>query len=228
MLISILSNGSMSLGEKLLYVLIIAFSVLLSLTVHEFSHGLAANLMGDKTAEFSGRLSLNPLHHLDPFGALCLFLFGFGWAKPVPVNPWNFKNKKAGMVVTSLAGPFSNFVLAFLAQIGVVAIGGLTFKSDAEFMFKFASASYMVCYYLSAINIGLGLFNLIPIPPLDGSKVLNAVLPERLYFKYMEYERYGFIILIILINLPVFDNLLELGRSGILSFYSSIISLFIH
>ena len=228
MLISMLLNTNMTLGEKLLYTLIIAFCVLLSLTVHELSHGLAANVMGDRTAELSGRLSLNPLRHLDPFGALCLFLFGFGWARPVPVNPWNFKSKKSGMIITSLAGPFSNFLLTFFAQIGVVALGGMSFKSDTDLLFKLASVTYIICRYLAAVNIGLGLFNLIPIPPLDGSKVLTAILPERLYFKLMEYERYGFIILIIIINLPVFDNLLLLCRSGILSFYSTIISSFIH
>ena len=228
MLLSMLSNTGMSAGEKLLYILIIAFCVLLSLTVHELSHGLVANIMGDKTAEHYGRLSLNPLHHLDPFGALCLFLFGFGWAKPVPINPFNFKNKKLGMVFTSLGGPFSNFLLAFLAQIGVAVLGSLTFKSDTGLAFRFATVSYTVCYYLVAVNIGLGLFNLIPIPPLDGSKVLNAILPERIYFKIMEYERYGFIILIILINLPVFNSLLLWCRYEVISFYNVIIGLFIH
>lgn len=228
MLLSMLSTPGLSAGEKLLYILIIAFCVLLSLTVHELSHGLAANIMGDRTAEYSGRLSLNPLHHLDPFGALCLFLFGFGWAKPVPVNPWNFKNKKAGMVITSLGGPFSNLLLAFLAQIGVVVLGGLTFKSDASFLFKLASISYTVCRYLVAVNIGLGMFNLIPIPPLDGSKVLNALLPQRIYFKIMEYERYGFIVLILLINLQAFNGLLMLCENKIIMFYNFIIGIFIH
>ncbi|MBQ4145120.1 MAG: site-2 protease family protein, partial [Clostridia bacterium] len=105
MLFSLLNNPALNFGEKLLYILIILFCVLMSLSVHELSHGLMAYWMGDRTARRSGRLSLNPLHHMDPFGALCLFLFGFGWAKPVPVNPWNFNNKKGGMILTSLAGP---------------------------------------------------------------------------------------------------------------------------
>ena len=95
----------MSFSQKLVYVLVIAFCVLLSLSVHEMFHGLAAYALGDKTAKSMGRLSVNPLHHLDPFGAICLFLFGFGWAKPVPINPWNFKHNKAGMAFTALAGP---------------------------------------------------------------------------------------------------------------------------
>ena len=94
MLFRILNQTSLSFGQKLTYILILAFCVLFSLSVHEFSHGVAAYAVGDKTAKYSGRLSLNPLAHMDPFGAICLFLFGFGWAKPVPVNPWNFKNKK--------------------------------------------------------------------------------------------------------------------------------------
>lgn len=226
-MLDILFSSGMSFSDKLVYVLIIAFCVLLSLSIHELSHGAAAYFLGDKTAKYSGRLSLNPMHHLDPFGALCLFLFGFGWARPVPINPMYFKNKKGGMAITALAGPVSNFIVAFLAEIGVVLLGGLTFKSDTSFLFNLASVSYTICYYLTILNIGLGLFNLIPVPPLDGSKILNAILPQRIYFKIMQYERYGFIILIILINLPIFNYLLNAGRAGILSFFDMIINLFL-
>ena len=227
MLFSVLRSGG-SFSEMLLTILILAFCVLLSLTVHELCHGLAAYWMGDKTAKQSGRLSMNPLHHLEPMGALCLFLFGFGWARPVPVNPWNFKHKKVGMVLTSLAGPFSNFLLAFLAQVGASFLLNMTFASDTSATFRLATVCYILCQYLVTINLGLGLFNLIPIPPLDGSKVLNSILPARIYFKLMEYERYGFIILIILINLPFFNQFLYFCEDGILSLFNNIISLFIH
>ena len=227
MLFRILNQGSLSMGQKLTYILILAFCVLFSLSVHEFSHGLAAYAVGDKTAKYSGRLSLNPLAHLDPFGAICLFLFGFGWAKPVPVNPWNFKNKKGGMILTALAGPFSNFLLAFIAMVIYTLLGGLRLSS-ASFGFTLASVFYELAYYMIMINLGLGLFNLIPIPPLDGSKVLTAILPERTYFKLMDYERYGFIILIILINTPIFNSLLNMCQSAVIDFYSNIIGLFIH
>ena len=227
MLFRILNQSSLSMGQKLTYILILAFCVLFSLSVHEFSHGLAAYAVGDKTAKYSGRLSLNPLAHLDPFGAICLFLFGFGWAKPVPVNPWNFKNKKGGMILTALAGPFSNFLLAFIAMVIYTLLGGLGFSS-ASFGFTLASVFYELAYYMIMINLGLGLFNLIPIPPLDGSKVLTAILPERTYFKLMDYERYGFIILIILINTPIFNSLLNMCQSAVIDFYSNIIGLFIH
>lgn len=228
MFLSLLRDSSLSIGEKLLYILVIAFCVLLSLSIHELCHGLVAYWMGDKTAKYSGRLSLNPLHHLDPFGALCLFLFGFGWAKPVPVNPWNFNNKKGGMVLTALGGPISNFLLAFLAQVGVAVLGNMRFASDASFSFQLANVCYMICYYLVMLNLGLGIFNLIPIPPLDGSKVLNAVLPARTYFKIMEYERFGFIALIILINLPFFNHLLMMIEQVVLAGYNNIIGIFIH
>lgn len=227
MLFRILNQSSLSMGQKLTYILILAFCVLFSLSVHEFSHGLAAYAVGDKTAKYSGRLSLNPLAHLDPFGAICLFLFGFGWARPVPVNPWNFKNKKGGMILTALAGPFSNFLLAFIAMVIYTLLGGLRFSS-ASFGFTLASVFYELAYYMIMINLGLGLFNLIPIPPLDGSKVLTAILPERTYFKLMDYERYGFIILIILINTPIFNSLLNMCQSAVIDFYSNIIGLFIH
>ena len=227
MLFRILNQSSLSMGQKLTYILILAFCVLFSLSVHEFSHGFAAYAVGDKTAKYSGRLSLNPFAHLDPFGAICLFLFGFGWAKPVPVNPWNFKNKKGGMILTALAGPFSNFLLAFIAMVIYTLLGGLRFSS-ASFGFTLASVFYELAYYMIMINLGLGLFNLIPIPPLDGSKVLTAILPERTYFKLMDYERYGFIILIILINTPIFNSLLNMCQSAVIDFYSNIIGLFIH
>lgn len=225
MLSSILSGGG-TWSEKLLYVLISVFCVLLSLTLHEFGHGLAAYAMGDKTAKSSGRLSLNPIDHLDPIGALCLFLFGFGWAKPVPVNPYNFKYKKGGMVLTSLAGPITNFIIAFIAMLIMTIIGNVSFSSRG-IGFDLASVFYNVCYYLLIMNLGLGIFNLIPIPPLDGSKVVGAVLPTDLYFNYMRYERFGFIILIILINMPFFDTILNACLNGIMSLYSNIIGLFL-
>lgn len=220
MLLEVLT-GSGTFMEKLLRVLILVFCVFLSLSVHEMSHGIGAYLMGDKTAKYDGRISMNPLRHLDPFGALCLFVFGFGWAKPVMVNPYNFKNKKAGMVLTSVAGPLSNFIFAFIALVGMTVIYRVGITNDI------AMVCFIICSYLVSLNIGLGVFNLIPIPPLDGSKILNAILPQRIYFKIMEYERYGFIILLILLNTPIFDRFLGGVSGAIISFYEMIINLFI-
>ncbi len=217
MLLNVFRNTGMAFNIRFLHGLIMIFCVFLSLSVHEMCHGLAAYLIGDKTAKYSGRLSINPFHHLDLFGTLCLLLFGFGWAKPVPVNPWNFRHKKLGMAFTALGGPLSNLLLAFIGYIGwsFISTNGI------------GAVISLICYYLVVFNIGLALFNLIPIPPLDGSKILGAILPQRIYFRLMEYERYGFIILVILINLPFFNSFLHFLRSGILSFFELIIQLFI-
>lgn len=214
---------------KLTYILVLMFCVLLALSVHEMSHGLVAYWLGDDTAKYMGRLTLNPLHHLDPVGAICLFLFGFGWAKPVPINPNRFEKKgKSGMVLTALGGPISNFILAFIAEIGVLYFGGLSFASDAQFSFKLVSILNILCTYMVLINLGLGVFNLIPIPPLDGSKVLTAVLPTRLYFKYMEFERYGFILVLLLMK-PI-SHLMTFIINNIVGFYDLVIGIlpFIH
>ena len=165
---------------------------LISLTVHELSHGLVAYRLGDPTAKLNGRLTLNPLSHID---WICLFLLlavGVGWAKPVPVDPRNFKNPREGMAITALAGPFSNFVLALVS----LGMGSL--------LFHFAPANRPLAYILlflcqlAVLNVGLGLFNLIPFPPLDGSRVLEMLLPERAYRWLMRYERYLIVAVVLL------------------------------
>ena len=223
MLYRILTSNSMSLTQSIKYILVILFSVLLSLSIHEAGHGLAAYLMGDKTAKSSGRLSLNPFAHLDIFGTLCLLLFGFGWARPVPVNPWNFKRKRLGMAITSLAGPLANFILAFIATFLYCFIGKISLSSGT-ISYRIAYAIFITCECLITTNIGLGLFNLIPIPPLDGSKILGSFLPESAYFKLLKYERYGFIVLIILINIPIFSRFLSFISTSILSGFINLAS----
>lgn len=167
-------------------------SVMLCLTIHETCHGLAALSLGDSTAKSMHRLSLNPLRHIDWLGLLMMFTMGFGWAKPVPVDPRYFKNPKKGMALTALAGPVSNFMLAFsliLLSKGIYLYADYTLVWDVIFNFLLSTA---------ALSIGLGLFNLLPIPPLDGSKVLGALLPDRAYFTLMRYERYGMLLLLLL------------------------------
>ena len=165
----------------------------LALSFHEFAHGYAAYLMGDNTARYNGRLSLNPMAHLDIVGTLCLLLFHFGWAKPVPINPANFRNHRKGIIVVSLAGPFANFLLALVCTILCKFLYGFISTSQiAEFF-------YMVLLYAQVMNVGLMVFNLIPIPPLDGSKVLMEFLPYRMRYQMYSLERYSGIILLVLV-----------------------------
>ena len=166
--------------------------VFLCLTIHETCHGLAAYAMGDPTAKSMHRLSLNPLRHIDWIGLCMMFFCGFGWAKPVPVDPRYFKKPKQGMAVTALAGPVSNLLLALLLLLGTRLIydfAPYTGVWNGIFRFLFDTA---------ILSIGLGVFNLVPIPPLDGSKVLAAFLPDRAYFQLMRYERYGILLLLLL------------------------------
>lgn len=174
--------------------------------------------MGDTTAKRDGRLSLNPLHHIDWFGAICLMFFHIGWAKPVPINPYMFKNRKFGIIFVSLAGVLSNFILAILSIIGMCV---LYIYDGYDMLFQFL-------FMLATVNIGLGIFNLIPIPPLDGSKVLAEFLPANAKYKYLQFEKFGWILLFLLIyfgNLSkylgialefVFDNLFNLIAGVIL------------
>lgn len=200
--------------------LITAFCVFLSLSIHEFAHGFAAYKLGDHTAKNMGRLSLSPRHHLDPIGALCLFLFGFGWANPVPVNPRNFDKvkMKTGMVITSLAGPLANLLVAFVSMLLIAIFFGNGVSNVPMFVINILLSS------LVSLNVSLAVFNLIPIPPLDGYKILSAVLPPRYYFKLMQYERFGFIALLLIIYLPIFNSLLSGAVYGIIRFFSFILS----
>ena len=173
-------------------------AVLLCLTVHETCHGLAAYALGDPTAKRQQRLSMNPLRHIDWFGLAMMVTAGFGWAKPVPVNPRYFKNPKRGMAVTALAGPISNFLLALLLLLAV-RLFWLTSFGGGWMMFLLETA---------VLSIGLGVFNLIPIPPLDGSKVLFSVLPDRAYDFVLRYERIGMLLLWVLVFAGVGDRVI--------------------
>lgn len=203
-----------SMGEALLRVL----AILLCLTVHETFHSLAALALGDPTARDRRRLSLNPLRHIDWFGLALMFVAGFGWAKPVPVDPRYFKRPKQGMAVTALAGPVSNFLLAFLL-LGISKVIYLyaPYTPVWNGVFEF-------CLYTAApLTIGLGLFNLLPIPPLDGSKVLAVFLPDRAYVRLMRYERYGIFLLLLLSWLGVTGGFIS---GAILRVYSGLLNLF--
>ncbi len=187
-------------------------AILIALSLHEFAHGWASYMLGDPTPKAQGRLSINPFQHLDLVGTFLLFFAGFGWAKPVQVDSRYYENPKRDMVKVALAGPIMNFVVAFFSLL----IIGFLEKANVPVDDVSVYVSTLL-YYIAVISIGLGLFNLIPIPPLDGSKVLFAVLPPESYFSYMRYEQFGMIFLILLVALGSFNGLLISARNIIIN-----------
>ena len=192
---------------------------LLCITFHETCHGLAAYRLGDNTAKRMGRLSLNPLKHVDLMGLIMMALFRFGWAKPVPVDMRNFKNPKEGIALTALAGPVSNVVLAYAA---VVLCNFVIFLADrlGSTWLLLALAQFFV--YVEIISAGLAVFNVFPIPPLDGSKVLFALLSDRAYDRLMRYEKYGMGLLMVLLVTGAIDRPLGAMRDWLLTWLNSL------
>lgn len=166
-------------------------AVFIGFSFHEFAHAYVANLLGDDTAKLRGRMTLDPMAHIDPIGIIMLIIFRFGWAKPVPINPYNFKNRKKGTILVSLAGPVMNFFIAFITLLIY-----MTIYYRLGFMNKIIENILINIYF---INIGLGIFNLIPLPPLDGSKILAGFLPNKVEYNFFRYEQYFYILLILLI-----------------------------
>lgn len=167
---------------------------LLCITLHELCHGLTACWLGDDTAKRAGRLSLNPIRHFDPLGTLMMIAFGFGWAKPVPVNMYKFKNPKAGMAITAAAGPLSNLLLTLLTLF----LYGLFYVPVARAYTGLGIFLLRTIYSTATLSLALAVFNVLPISPLDGSKVAFAFLGDSAYAKLMRYERYGIVLLIAL------------------------------
>ena len=189
---------------RMFYTLARVLAALTVIPFHEAGHALAAWLLGDPTAKQQGRLSLNPFRHFDLLGTLCMVFAGVGWAKPVPVNPSYFKHPKRGMAITALAGPVSNLLLALWLLLGarLMYTRALTTGDINETLFEFMVSTAL-------LSIGLGVFNLIPIPPLDGSKVLAALLPDRQYAWLMRYERFGMLIIMALVCFGALSNVLD-------------------
>jgi Zn-dependent protease len=196
---------SLLLKDPMTFVLL-AIPLMYSVVLHELAHGWVAWRMGDPTAKWQGRLSLNPLKHLDPIGTIMLFIFGFGWARPVPVNFQYIRDTKKGLILVSSAGILVNMILAFLAFLAFRLLSPAPGTAAATFL-----------YYLAQINIILAAFNLIPIPPLDGSKILMGFLPERWQYSLARIEPYGFFLIIGLLFLGVLTPLVSFFRGIILT-----------
>lgn len=193
-------------------------AVFIALSFHEFAHSFVAYKLGDVSQKESGRLSLNPINHIDPIGLISMIFFGFGWAKPVQVNPYMFKDRKNGMIQSAVAGPLANLILGFIFTILMM----LTIKTGMAFNGAIGNYLYTFCMYSILMNVGLGVFNLIPIPPLDGSKILMGVLDEDTYFRIMQYERYIALVMIAILMLGVLDGPLSYVRTAIMDFYMKI------
>lgn len=198
--------------DRLLEMVVVVAASLLCITVHETCHGLVAYWLGDDTAKSMGRLSLNPLRHVDPMGLVMMAFLRFGWAKAVPINMRKFRRPKRGMAITALAGPVSNLMLMLSAVlIKMFALIGY-YRFDNSFWYYFI----LFLDYIAILSAGLAVFNLFPIPPLDGSKVLFSILPDRIYEKLMRYEKYGMLLLVLILVLGVLDVPLSYLRNGLL------------
>lgn len=184
----------MFLTDTLYWIIFAIPSILIASTIHEYAHGLAAFKMGDPTAKAAGRLTLNPIAHIDPLGALCMIIFRFGWSKPVPINENNFEKRELGTAITALAGPISNLLVACL-----LAIVNLIFQPNLNSIL----GNFILTF--TVINLALAFFNLLPIPPLDGHKIIRAILPRKARYQWERLEKFS-ILLLILIIFPILPS----------------------
>ena len=239
MLISLIRSGFST--ENVIIILMWIPIILLSLSFHESAHAYMANKLGDPTAKNFGRCTLNPISHLDPMGFLSMLIIGFGWAKPVPINARNFENPRKGMALSSLAGPVSNLILATASALLFSIFNGL--YSFSPFYIINNPTAVEVLYYTAYffyfgvwLNVSLAIFNFIPVPPLDGSRILGLILPAKYYFKYMKYERYtgiAFALIVIVLGYmnisliswivnPVSDRIIQLFEAPVFVLFEKI------
>ena len=204
-------NGLLSAQQVVYYALRTAV-MLVALPVHESAHALVSHWLGDDTAKNAGRISLNPLRHFDPWGALCMVVGGVGWARPVGIDARRFRDPKIGMALTAAAGPLSNLLLAWLsyALLKAAVYGGLTGSVPGIFAAEFLRL-------MTVMNISLAVFNLVPVPPFDGSRVAFLVLPQKLYFRVMKYERYIMLAVLALVFLGALDRPLSAAVGAVIA-----------
>ena len=193
--------------------------LLIAMVIHEYAHAQVADWMGDDTPRLMGRLTLNPVAHIDPVGLIMLLVAQFGWAKPVPVDPRYFRKPKQGMALTALAGPVSNFLLALVLLVGArIMVDHAAYSALNQGILDFLIST-------AVLSIGLGLFNLVPIPPLDGAKVLFSLLPDRMYDTMLRYERIGMFVLWGLVLLDVGSGALNSAIAWVFRIFCRIVGL---
>ena len=193
------------------------FVIFCTMPVHEYAHALIATKLGDQTPRLSGRLTLNPMAHISLLGAIMIFLCGFGYAKPVNVNPRNFKDPKKGMAITAIAGPISNLIMGFIFIFIATLVSNLADTSS--------TMTYAIYYFLTfagVVNVNLAVFNLLPIPPLDGSRILQLLIPAKYYYKFLQYERYVVLVVFVLIMTGVLSTPLSYISTLIITLFSNI------
>ena len=196
------------MSTRIMMYLYRALVMLLAIPCHEAAHAWVSLKLGDSTGRDHGRLTLNPMAHFDPLGAACMILAGVGWARPVPVNAARFRDPKRDMALSALAGPVANLLLAYISMIGYKLL--LYFAPDLTIM----GYLMLFCYYMVVINVTLAVFNMLPVPPFDGSRILLVFLPRRIYFGIMKYERYIFIGMFLLLAVGVLDGPLYVLQNG--------------
>lgn len=216
-----LIRGTTPLDVLLLQILFSVLALLLVFPVHEFAHGLAAYACGDKTAKYQGRLTLNPLAHIDVLGFVFILLFGFGWAKPVQIDSRYFKNRRLGTVCTAAAGPVSNVLFCFVSYL----IYGVLSVYAAQNSLEWLSIFSQLFFFMTIYNATFAVFNLIPVPPLDGSKIVAELLPVKWRFRYYNLERYSHIIFIALILILNRTSFLETFSMGIIALFTPVVNL---